>query len=160
MTTKVNIWYSSDHGFLTLGGYERPDRWGHAGIKFKNLRSPYTNAYFSLYPMDVRLGPLPNIGSVIRRNRHDDMDDESCGFPNYARPDRIYTLQNLNEEQEIRAYDMWLSWERNPPNYFALTFNCCTAVAESLGFHETSFLWTPSVLEERIVARHGVRDRF
>jgi hypothetical protein len=159
MTTKVYIWYpSQSDGFHTMmGDSTAPDRWGHAGIKFKNLPSPYVNAYFSLYPSDVRWGPIPN-GGVIRRDRHADMEDESCGVPGYSLPNRVYVCQNLSPDQERSAYDIWLGWQRNPPGYSAFGFNCCSAVAQSLGAE--SEMYTPQSLEAWILARHGIRDRF
>ncbi len=164
MTTKVNIWYYSDGGFPTLhGAPTRPQRWGHAGIKFKDLPSPYRNAYFSLYPVEVARGPLPNSGGVIRRDRHADMADEACGIPGFERPDRIISCQNLSVDEEIRAYETWLEWERRPPTYFAVAMNCCTAVAQSLGADTAltnSGIWTPTSLEAWIISRHGTRERY
>ena len=162
MTTKVSIWFSSSahiasYDLMGNPDYTSPQRWGHAGIKFKNLPGLLPNAYFSFYPSMVAMGPLPNPGEV-HRNRQDDMDDEAGGVPEFRLPDRIYVCSWLTPTQERAAYNQWRAWEANPPVYSAAGFNCCNAVAMSLGLPlGMDVIVTPGRLESALIARTARR---
>lgn len=103
-------------------------RWGHAGIEFRNVTSetgrPYEDAYRAFWPAVGADWQRPQTGRVINDRAYDVSEEGS-------EPSRSIALHTGLNEALIYRY--WQSLERMPLQYSNTGFNCCGAVAVSVG---------------------------
>ena len=103
-------------------------RWGHAGIEFANVTSesgrPYANGYRAFWPAAGADWQRPQPGRIIDEMDFDVREERSD-------PSRSIVLHTGLNEALIYRY--WDSLTRQPLDYSNTGFNCCGAVAVSVG---------------------------